>query len=174
MVKDADFGVVLSTLTEDASATRTASIDFIRMTVYYTAPACSPNITTIPTIWAVNGGSPVVVSSNYSTGLTYFNVTNSSGGPINISIGGTNMTGGGYTWVLSDTATAGDMIYGLKAGLSGSSYNITVKLNSPYNTLVGGLPSGAGQLWGLELSTPTIFSDQYEKSGTVILTASCA
>lgn len=64
----------------------------------------------------------VNAGSTYSTGLTAFNITNTGDVPVNISIGGTNMTGGA-TWVLNDTATPGADIYGLKAGISGTELN---------------------------------------------------
>jgi len=50
-------------------------------------------------------------------------------------------------------------------------YNITVKEASPYNNLCTDLAVNATQGWGLELYTPTSFSDGYEKSGVVTLTA---
>ncbi|MBA7588061.1 hypothetical protein ES708_30109 [subsurface metagenome] len=51
-------------------------------------------------------------SSTTETGLTYFTVTNNSGYDVNITIGGTDMTGG-TAWTLSDTATPGIDTYGL-------------------------------------------------------------
>ncbi len=135
---------------------------------------CSEDITNSPSSWSVNGGTPVDVNSNYFTGLTYFTVTNNSGGAVDIAISGTDMTGGGYTWTLSDTATPGDMIYGLKAGLSGGDYTIVVKKNSPYNNLVTGLADSGTQDWGLKIYTPTSYDDGNAKSGTVTITATCA
>ena len=116
----------------------------------------------------------VSTSSTYDSGLTYFTVTNNSGGAINISIKGTDMsdTQGGTPWTLSDDGTPGPTSYGLWAGLEGGNdYPIIVKKNEPFNNLVTTLPDGKAQGWGLQLRTPTSFSDVYTKSGTVTLTA---
>lgn len=110
-------------------------------------------------------------STSYSTGLTYFMVTNNSTYPVNITISGIDMTGG-VTWTLSDNATPGADTYGLKAGLEGGgSYNVTVRKNSPYNILISNLASLGTQRWGLELLSPTSFSDNVQKAGTITLTA---
>lgn len=110
-------------------------------------------------------------NSSYQTGFTYFTVTNNSANLVNITIGGSDMTGG-VTWTLSDTATPGSDTYGLRAGLEGDeSYTIIVKKNGPYNTLVSNLPSLGTQRWGLELLSPTLFSDSVQKSGILTLTA---
>ena len=80
----------------------------------------------------------------------------------------------GVTWTLDDGATPGPDTYGLKAGLEGDAvYTIIVRKNSPYDNLVENLANGASQSWGLELYTPTSFSDGVTKSGTVTLTATC-
>ena len=135
---------------------------------------CSPSISLNTASWSVNSGNSVSTSSTYTTGLTYFTVTNDdSGGAITITIHGADMTGGGYTWTLSDTATPGNMVHGMKAGLSGESYNITVKKNTPYNTLVSGLANNATQDFGLKLYTPTVYSDGNDKSGPITLTVAC-
>lgn len=144
----------------------------VAMVAYIPAAACSEDITNSPTTWSVNGGTPVATSSEYATGLTHFTVTNNSGGTIDISISGTDMSGGN-TWTLSDTATPGSMIYGLKAGLDGGDYTIIVKKSSPYNDLVTGLADSGTQDWGLKLYTPTEYTDGVTKSGTVTLTATC-
>ena len=111
-------------------------------------------------------------SLTYTTGLTKFAVTNNSGRAIDISIQGTDMTGG-VTWTLSNSCTPGPDTYGLMAGLEGGDYTIVVRKNSPFNNLVENLADSATQNWGLELWTPTSFSDGVAKSGTVTLTAIC-
>jgi len=103
------------------------------------------------------------------TGLTYFTVTNVSAVFVNITISGTDMTGG-VTWELSDTAIPKANTYGLIAGLESESYNITVKKTEPF-FLVSGLAASGTQRWGLQLLAPTSFTDGAEKSGTVTLTA---
>jgi hypothetical protein len=106
------------------------------------------------------------------TGLSYFTITNNSAFAINITLGGTDMTGGAATWTLSDDGSSGTNIFGLYAGLEGGSFNIVVKKNAPYNTLKTGLAgSGGTQKWGLKLITPSTFTDGGQKSGTVTITA---
>ncbi len=134
---------------------------------------CSPSISLNTYSWSVNGGSPVAESSNYATGLTYFTITNNSGGAVTITIGGTDMTGGGYTWDLADDGSPGDMIYGLYAGLDGGAYTIVVKESAPYNTLKAGLADSGTQDFGLKIYTPTNFDDGNSKSGTITLTVAC-
>jgi len=140
--------------------------------VEYT-PACSPSISLNLYSWSVNNGDPVSEGSNYATGLTYFTITNNSGGSVTITIGGTDMTGGGYTWDLSDDGSAGDMVYGMYAGLSGGDYTIVVKESEPYNTLKSGLADDATQDFGLKIYIPTSFDDGNPKTGTVTLIATC-
>lgn len=140
------------------------------------AAACSPDISNTPDSWSVNSGDPLLAGSNYSTGLTYFTVTNSSGGPVDISIYGTDMAGGGYTWDLADDGSPGDMTYALKAGLSGGDYTIIVRETEPYNILVSALGNGLTQDWGLRFWAPTVFDedDNNGKSGSVIIEAECS
>jgi hypothetical protein len=126
-----------------------------------------PDISNDPTSY--NFGS-VVEGATPASGLTCFTVTNNSSFAANITISGSDMTGGG-TWTLSDNGNPGTNIYGLRAGLAGD-YTIIVKKNSPYNTLVSNLAaSGGTQQWGLKLYAPTTFSDGVGKTGTVTLTA---
>jgi hypothetical protein len=105
-------------------------------------------------------------SLSYQTGLN-FTVQNNSGFDVKITIRGSDMTGG-ITWALSDTP--GPDTYGLRAGLDGVSYNITV-MNTDNIILIGNLTDNSSQQWGLELLSPTSFSDGVLKSGNVTLTA---
>ena len=134
------------------------------------AVTAAPSISNSPSSY---GFGTVAESSITGTGLTWFTVTNNSAFAVNITIGGTDMTGGN-TWTLSNDGTAGSDIYGLKAGRATESYNIIVKKSSP-NYLVEKLAgSGGTQDWGLQLLAPTSFSDGGAKSGTVTLTATQA
>ncbi len=145
-------------------------VDTVELRVDYT-PVLPPDISNTPTSF---GFGTVAESSTTNTGLAWFTVTNNSSFAVNITIGGTDMTGG-TTWTLSDTATPGSDTYGLNAGLSGGSYNIIVKKNGPYNELVGSLAGGGGtQDWGLQLLAPTTFTGGGANSGTVTLTATAA
>jgi hypothetical protein len=126
-----------------------------------------PDITN--TAGSYNFGT-VAEGATPSTGLTNFTVTNNSGFAINITISGTDLTGGNPR-TLSDTGTAGNMTCGLMAGLEGGSYTIIVKKTATYNFLKQNLAADGFQRWGLQLRAPTTFTDGAAKSGTVTLTA---
>jgi hypothetical protein len=53
----------------------------------------------------------------------------------------------GVTWTLLDTATPGENIYGLKAGLDDAddTFDVIVKKTATYNTLVSNLAKDATQ-----------------------------
>ena len=111
------------------------------------------------------------VGATAATGLTHFEVENSSGFPVDVYIKGTDLTGG-TTWTLADDGTPDEDIYGLRAGLEGGAYNIIVKKSEPYNKLVSALASEGTQKWGLELKSPTSLTDPTdttEKGGTITL-----
>jgi len=112
-------------------------------------------------------------SATSATGLDYFTITNSSGFAVNITISGTDMSGGN-SWDLADDGNVGNMIYALKAGLDGGSYNIIVRETAPFNTLKSNLPSGSTQKWGMTLYAPSTFTDGVAKTGTVTITAVAA
>ena len=97
-----------------------------------------------------------------------FTVTNNGENPVNITISGSNMTGG-IPWTLSPTAEPDTDTYGLIAGLDGGSFDIIVNGNGI--PLVENLSSGNTTHWGLQLLAPTSFADGVLKSGTVTLTA---
>lgn len=97
-------------------------------TVTFTVTARVVSISNTPSSWDFE---LVDTSSTYETGLTCFNTTNVGNVEVDISISGSNMTGGGYTWVISDTATPDDMVYGLKAGVDGEQDTV---LYEYYNT----------------------------------------
>ena len=74
----------------------------------------TPDISNTPSSWSVGVVQP---SSVYSTGLGNFTLTNNSSFAVDVSISGTDMTGG-TTWTLSDTATPASNVFGLRAGLN--------------------------------------------------------
>jgi len=108
------------------------------------------------------------------TAINFFTVTNNSGYAVNITISGTDLTGG-TAWTLSDTATPGTDTYGLKAGLDDADdqFDIIVKKSSP-NYLVENLANSASQDWGLKIWAPTTFTGGGENAGAVTLTATAA
>lgn len=149
-----------------AGARNTVDVGAVEWNVDYTLTA---DISNTPNNYAFG---IVSEGSTSATGLTHFEVTNNSGFVVNITVGGTDMTGGA-TWTLSDNATPGTDMYGLKAGLAGDNYTVIVR-KSPYNILVSNLADNSSQQWGLQLLAPTSFSDGGSKSGTVTLTATQA
>jgi hypothetical protein len=118
-----------------------------------------PNISNTPTSY--NFGT-VKTDLEYDTGLTYFAVTNNSGAAVDITIQGTDMTGG-TAWTLSDTATQGSDTVGLKAGTSSSfmtvgfandtSMPIIESKNTTGSYLIAGL-SGEGYTTIIKKNTP--------------------
>ena len=76
----------------------------------YANPAASITVSPISYDFGIVGAN-----STFQTGLTYFTLTNDGDVGVNITIQGTDMTGG-VGWTLSDTATPGTDIVGLKSG----------------------------------------------------------
>ena len=110
-------------------------------------------------------------TSTSNTGLTHFTLENDGTVPAHVTVHGDDWTGASTTWTLSDTATPGDSVHGLKTGLEGGSYSVIVKKTAPYNTLKSDLAVGGNQGWGLQLLAPTIIPSAAEVSGTITLTA---
>lgn len=121
-----------------------------------------------PTSWAIGA---IGVGSTKSSGLDYFTIVNNANSAIDVSIIGMDMTNG-IAWTLADTATPGVDIYGMKAGLDGTAYNIIIKKTAPYNLLVSNLASGGSQKWGVELYAPTDCSDGVAKTCTLTMSVS--
>lgn len=103
-------------------------------------------------------------NTNHSTGLTYCSLQNVSGGTVDGYIHGTDWTGG-VTWTLSDTATPGTNTIGWIAGIEGDSYNKIIKKNEPYTQLFSNLANDATIRFGFQLLSPTITTDDVEKTG---------
>jgi|GEM_PF-2098231 len=114
------------------------------------------------------------VNTTAVTGLDYFTITNTGGVAVDITIQGTDLTGGDDTWTLNDEATPGENTYGLKAGLDGGDYTVIVKKSATYNTLKTNLAASATQKWGLKIWMPTSVTgyDGQTMTGTVTLVAS--
>ena len=120
-----------------------------------------------------NAFGTLVLGSTSNTTLNYFTVTNTCTVAIDVTIQGADLTGSGDTWTLSDNATVGDNIYGLKAGLNGGSFNIIVE-KSVAVTLVSNLAASANQSWGLEILMPSALTGGHygEMTSTITLVAS--
>lgn len=116
------------------------------------------------------------VNTTSSTAINYFTIENTGTCTVDVVIYGTDATGGDDTWTLSDTATPGENIYGLYAGLDDAddNFDVIVKKTETYNTLVSNLAEDATQDWGLKIYMPTALSgyDAQQMSATITLVAS--
>jgi len=111
----------------------------------------------------------VVPSQSYPTGLTQFLFRNCGDGNITVTIG-SSLWVGGTSWTPSDDGSPGINIIGIKAGVSGGSYNVVVRYTAPFNTLVANMGNGTYQEWGYTLYTPTNTStDGVVKYGNITL-----
>lgn len=102
----------------------------------------------------------------YTTGLDAFTVSNDGNCPIDVSVSGTDMTGGD-TWTLSDTATPDANTFGVKAGLNGADYTTIVKKTAPYNLIGSNVGVGDSVVFGVKFYAPTSISDGVTKKGTL-------
>lgn len=116
------------------------------------------------------------IGTTSNTAIDYFTITNTGNCAVDITIQGTDATGGDDTWTLSDTATPGENIYGLYAGLDDDddTFDVIVRKTATYNTLVSDLAEDATQDWGLKIYMPTALNgyDNNEMSATITLVAS--
>lgn len=133
----------------------------------------NPEITNTP---GSNNFGILEVNTTSSTVINYFQIENTGNCVVDVVIYGTDATGGDDTWTLSDTATPGENIYGLYAGLDDAddNYDVIVRKTETYNTLVSDLAEDATQNWGLKIYMPTSLSgyDAQEMSATITLVAS--
>jgi len=135
----------------------------------------APEITNTP---GSNDFGILEVNTTGSTVINYFQIENTGGCAVDVVVYGTDATGGDDTWILSDTATPGENIYGLYAGLDDEDdiFDVIVRKTETYNTLVSNLAENATQDWGLKIYMPTSLSgyDCNEMSATITLVASAA
>jgi hypothetical protein len=175
MVEDADFGVCFSASCDGLDGA-TSSVEFIRMTIYYTV---TPTITNSQAAWSIGsvGVNDVrYFSVNNLQDDDYSMVTNTGGCAVNVAIQGLAIEGGAYDWTLA--SSAGDQAYSLYAntGNGSSTYNIEVKTSS-YSDLCSALPVSGTYLWSMKFTAPTAFNtneDGEQKTTTVTLVASAA
>jgi hypothetical protein len=92
----------------------------------------------------------------YSSATEEFTLTNTGNVAVNTSIQGEDATASGApNWVLSDTATPGSDIYGLKFSFNLSSWVVIQKSTVSFKA---DLDVGASDTFGLQLLTPTYIS----------------
>lgn len=134
------------------------------------------SISVSPDTWVVNSPDPVAASTNYSTALTYFTITNGSTvvTDIEIKVTGATWTSAGSGWTHSDTATAGVNTVGLLSNIEGGEWgtlDVIVKAAAAFNMLEEDLAASTNLKFGLGMLTPTSFTDLNANSNTVRLTA---
>lgn len=112
----------------------------------------------------------VKVSTNYSTGICYFNVTNGSTVATDVSISCDATWAGGVTWAHDDTGTPGSDTAALYASDGDGTFNVIVKNGTP-NDIVNNKAASTNWDWELRLMAPTVFTDGVLKTTTVTLTA---
>lgn len=140
-----------------ADVTVNATPSFIAITCNYTALGY--------------GFGVVAVSTNYSSDLGQFGITNLSTVQTDqtISVTGTNWTGG-IEWIHSDTATPGVDTVALFSSKDGGAFDVIVKNAAP-NYIYENCGITTNYSFELRLSTPTAFSDGTLKTNTLRITA---
>lgn len=159
----------------DAAAQVWAWIDNTHLDV---TPGVVPDISNLPTSKSFD---TVSESTDYWSTVTnpptfplddgecYFTVTNYSGAAVDITVKGTNFTGG-VGWTLA--SSPGENIVTVKAGKSGDTVEgDMVVLTTSEQTFITALADTASKKWEIKLETGT-FTDGVPKSSTVTLTAS--
>lgn len=138
-------------------------------TVCKAAVAGEPEIENAPSSKAFGTLS---VNTNSTTTIDFFTLNNTGGVAVDVTIHGTNFTGGDDTWALSDTATIGENTYGLKAGLDDvdDTFDVIVKHSEAYNTLVSDLGIGADTGWGIQLFMPSTVTNYDGQEMTAVIT----
>lgn len=115
------------------------------------------------------GFGTVAVSTNYSTAVDYFTITNGSSVNIDVAISTNATWAGGNSWTHSDAGTPGSTTAALYATPNTAAWNIIVKNATPNDLYTN---TGSASLpWGLRLVAPTVFDDAVLKTNTVTLTA---
>jgi len=135
--------------------------------------AAEPEITNTPDNY---GFGILQIGASSNTGISYFTINNTGSMAVDITIQGTDLTGGDDTWELSADASVGENIYGLHAGLDDADDLFDVVVNLTANTFVTNLAESVTQDWGLNLSMPSSLSgfDGNALTGTITLIASAA
>lgn len=138
-------------------------------------PQAAPEITNTPPSQAFG---TLEVNTTSSTAISYFTIENTGSGAVDITIHAVDLAGGDDTWDLSDTATPGENIYGLEAGLDDDDdlFDVVVRETEAYNELVNSLGEGLTQDWGLKLHMPTsvVNYDGQQMTATVTLVCSAS
>ena len=112
----------------------------------------------------------VVVVGKFNNNSTFDSasctVTNEGSVSININISGTDAVGS-VSWTLSDNATPGADIYGLKAYVGATP--IIIRKTAAFNELFHELAAGASGSFTVRVYSPSSTSDTSTKIGTISL-----
>jgi len=162
------------TKTDNTNYDWSGGIPFIRLEV----EACSANIANDPSSKAF--GTVAASTTYYAKGSQpnnpvqdsdcTFTITNNSGGTIDLTIKGTNFTGGN-DWTLTSNAPGEDTVR-LTAYYSGQNPASGVVLTTNYQTFKEDIADEATLKWDFKLETGT-FTDGATKTSTITLTATC-
>ena len=125
-------------------------------------------LNTTATLETVTFDTPVNINGEVRILVEFYG--GSLGNSVIVNLQSTDVKEGEYFTIFSGTYTD-HTNFDCTYQYTYQDYTITVKLNSPYNNLCTDLGVGNSTQWGLELYTPTSYSDGYEKSGVVTLTA---
>lgn len=132
----------------------------------------TPEITNTP---GSNDFGVLAVNTASSTAINYFTIENTGTGYVDVTIQGTDLTGGDDTWDLDDSGSPGENIYGLYAGLDDDddTFDLIIRETPTYNTLVRNLAESETQDWGIKIYMPTSVTDYdaQQMSGTITLVA---
>ncbi len=132
-------------------------------TITITATGSEIDISVAPTSWSIG---TVHASDNKTTALNAYNLTSAGSEDVDVTIAGRSMKdtvdGLQKTWALSNTATPGAAIFGMKAGLDGGSWSIVIlNVGQTLEKLVDELATGI-QGFGLNFLAPSSSLDNYE------------
>jgi hypothetical protein len=146
----------------------------------FAAPSDTVSIKALPTFLGIaitqaeKDFGTVVKNTNYDTTANFFEIVNTSNVTTNLTIYGTDFTGGSGWTLATDGAGAGSDTAGMYAGIVSGSFDIVVSA-SPGTTLKSGLGSSTDQSFHIRLNTPVNdFADGAQKTSTVTVVAAAA
>ena len=136
------------------------------------AVAAAPTISVTPTSKA---WGTIALGNTSATTINAFTLTNTGDCAVDVTIQGTDFTGGDDTWDLSDNASVGDNIYGLKAGLDDADdlFDITIGEASA-TAFISNLGVSGNQSWGLKIYMPSAVTGYDRQSMTATITLVCS
>jgi len=152
-----------------------------RQIIYWAMGSVVPSISNAPTSWSLGIVQP---STSYWSGLVptfplddtecNFTVTNNGTVTVNITVKGTNFTGGSPGWTLVTSSPIADEVR-IKAGKSGDLLETNmVILTTSEQSFITGLTATGTKKWEIKMETGSSFSNGDPKTGIITLTATAA